>query len=234
MNPKEKNLIKRGRKVLFAVAYIVLLSVQIYSQKLMNIEGYLVNADDKPVRNGLVTAFYVPPIATNDGLIESWETFEDGLFGLQVAWHPGKKIMLLMEERLKGFYPIEKSRLINRRFFKGVIISKFKKEKNLHKVRDYIRYGQTLVDIKNSSDLFVEKVLRNEIYLKVRTTDGYIVCDTSFAPAYSKESKELVFQLPEGIWYIEIMDMSVGKIVLPYTRVAVMPSKPAKILLTTY
>lgn len=222
----------KGAVTLLSILYLVLMCTPVYPQKTIDVDGYLVNANGKPIKNGVITPFYFPSIVTNDGLVESWKTFEDGFFSLQVSWLQNKKIMLLMEDRPPGFYPIDVGKLIGKNFFKGVVVSKFSNEKHLGKVKDYISYGQAIVDIKDSSDLFIKKVENHQIFLSIQTSDNKIVSESSFASAYSKKSKELTFQLPEGIWYLNLTDMSERKILLPYTKVVINRGKPVRVLLT--
>lgn len=228
----EMNLSKSVCFVLATIVVAASLSSQLYSQKTIDIEGYLVDVNDKPLQNGTITIFYDPPltVVSFEKLTQVWSPLDDGLFGMEVAWYPSRKIMVLMEDRPEGFYPIEnQTALTNKKIFKGVIISKFARRRNLQRVRDYIKYGQAAVDINNCSDSFLEKILKHQIFLKVRTQDGAVVANTSFKPAYVKKSKQLIFNLPEAIWHLEFIDESDGETVVPSLKVTIKPSKTFEI-----
>jgi len=228
----QKNLSKTVLLTLFTVACLASLSLRLYSQKTMDISGYLVDANGKPLQNGMVTIFYDPPLPTAsfERITEVWKPFDDGLFGMQVPWRPGRKIMVLTEDRPDGFYPIEDENVLtNKKIFKGVVIYKFAKSRDLQKVRDYIKYGQAVLDIGNCSASFVEKILKHQIFLKVRSSDKKVVANTSFRPAYIKESESLIFNLPEGTWYLELIDTSAGQVIMPSTRIAIESKKAVKV-----
>jgi hypothetical protein len=199
----------------------------------MDISGYLVDANDKPLQNGMVTIFYDPPLpdASFERINELWKPFDDGLFGMQVAWWPGRKIMVLTEDRPDGFYPIDDPNILtNKKIFKGVVIDKFAKSKDLQKVRDYIKYGQAVFDIGNCSASFVDKILTHQIFLKVRSSDKNVVADTSFSrSAYIKESESLILNLPEGTWHVELIDTSAGQVIMPSTRIVIGSKKAVKV-----
>lgn len=225
--PKEMSLSKSVSFFLITVVLGASLSSQLYSQKAIEIGGYLVDANDKPLKNGRITIFYDPPlpVVSFEQLTQFWSPLGDGFFGIDVTWYSGRKIIVLVEDRPEGFYPIEnQSVLTNKKIFKGVIISKFSKRRNLQRVRNYIKYGQAVVDIRNCSTLFVEKILKHQIFLKIRTQDGAVVANTSFKPAYDKQSKRLIFNLPEATWYLEFIDESLGKTIMPSTRVVITQS----------
>lgn len=224
-----------SKSVSFFLITVILaasMSSQLYSQKTIEIGGYLVDANDKPLKNGRITIFYDPrpPVVSFEELTEIWKPLDDGLFGMEAAWYPGRRIMVLMEDRPEGFYPITNQTALTRKtVFKGAIISKFARRRNLRRVRDYVKYGQAVIDIRNCSASFVEKILKHQIFLKVKTQDGAVVANTSFKPAYVKQSKQLIFNLPEGIWHLEFIDESVGETVVPPLKVTITPSKTFEI-----
>jgi hypothetical protein len=200
-----------SKKPFFLAAAVLAasLSLQVFSQKTIEIEGHLIDANDKPLRNGKITILYDPPLppASFEELIVSWSPLDDGLFGMVVTWYPGRKIMVLAEDRPDGFYPIHNtSALIHETIFKGAIVSKFVRSKNLHRVNSYIKYGKAVIDTNHCHDTFVKNILKHQIFLKVTNPSGMVVANGSFKPAYAKQSGQLTFNLPEGLWNLEFYD----------------------------
>jgi hypothetical protein len=223
------NLIKSAAGIIGGVLLILgcqaVTVIQIYSQKAVAVNGYLVDLSGAPIKNGLITPFYDPPLSGN-GATEVFRTFDDGLFGVEIPWRLGRRIMLLMEERpLHGYYPIDLatvSRLTNHRFFKGVVIKEYVKLKELGRVDEFVRYGQVFVDLRNSLPSVQQKMLDHDVYVRIKTIDDRVtVCDKSFRSAYSKRLEKLVFNLPEGSWNLELYDTATGNTVLPPTTVVV-------------
>ncbi len=215
-----------------SIIFIVLLlfgslNAQNSSQKSIDIDGYLVDANDKPLRNGRVTVFYDPPLPTTswEQLILSWAPLGDGLFGVKADWYRGRKLMVLMEDRPEGFYPIASDVLTNKRIFKGVVISKYASEKNLGRFREYIRYGRAAFDVTQCSASFLEKIERQRMYVKVTTFDGFEAANTTFRSAYNRDSGRLVFNLPEGSWHMEFVDETAKTAVLQTIKVIISPYK---------
>jgi hypothetical protein len=222
--------------VLFAVLGCLSLSVQIYSQELVDVDGYLVDSYDNPLQNGTITVFYDPPLPTTsfEHLIITRTPMADGRFGVAVDWLPERKIMVLLEDRPDGFYPIHDSKVLaDKRIFRGVIISKFIRRIDVGRIKDYIKYGQVVVDVTKCSASFLEKVLKFEMYLKVSGPDGFVAAAKStFRSAYIKQKGQLVFNLPEGVWRLEFLEDTAKDAFLPALNVVITP--PEKVLVTDW
>jgi hypothetical protein len=228
---------RRGKMIVskaayFAIAIILLLvalSSENLSQRSVDIDGYLVDVNDKPLPNGRVTVLYDPPLPTTsfERLIITWTPMVDGLFGVAAQWYPGHRIMVLLEDRPDGFYPIHDSKVLtNKRIFKGVVIAKYASKRDLGRVTDYIQYGQASVDLTKCPALFLEKILKYEMYLKVSTPDGFVAAaKTTFRSAYIKDKEQLVFNLPEGVWQMEFIDGSTKEVVSAAANVTVKPTE---------
>jgi len=229
-----ESVIGRLGAVLLIVVFLGSACIHVIPQKPVAINGSLVDAGTIPLKTGLITPFYDPPVTGGD-VSEVFRTYDNGLFGLEVPWRIGRRIMLLMEDRSDGFYPIDLARIdrvTNHRFFKGVVISEYAKSKELGPINNYVRYGQVIVDVRNSLPWVEQKILNSEIYVRIKTDDDQLtVSDTSFRPAYSKKLTKLIFYLPEGHWNLELYDTTTANSVLHPAKVMVSQSKSVELSL---
>ncbi len=216
---------------LLILTFPLSIALQLFAQE-MEVGGYLLDTGGAPVRDANITVFHGPPFHIGD-MTESWKTFEDGYFGLVIEWKPGSKVWMLFEERPEGFYPLSNSELLDQKFFKGITISKYSKRKNFGKVMNYVRYGKTIIDVSNLSETSINNIERHQVFAKIRDTTKKLLSETSFKPALSKDRKEIVFMLPEGIWYIELIDKSTNEIVMPIKRVDIRSKRPFPLSLKT-
>jgi hypothetical protein len=214
------------------VCLVITSSSLCLAQRNMEIRGYLVDGLHKPLRNGKITIFYDPPLPSGgfEQLTLSWSPLPDGLFGMDVIWRSGLRLMVLMEDRPPGFYPIDnQAALTNDKIFKGVIISEFAKKKNLRKISDYVKYGRAVFDLSNCSNSFAGKILSNQMFTRILARDGTVVANTTFRPAFMKEANQLIFNLPEGVWDIEFIDDPVRKTIVPALRVTISSNETSNV-----
>jgi hypothetical protein len=182
----------------------------VYGQKEVEIEGFVVDENNKPVQGARISWFYESSENQLDSLTSSFSSLEDGYFGFTADWKLGKKIRILIEDsRISKLYSpidISNSKLKDFPQFKGIIISNYRSHISLGEIKNYIRYGEVNIDLQNTSRSFIQKIKKRLIYLKVKDVNGNIISDGTINPAYSEATKELKFCLPEGVWSLELYD----------------------------
>lgn len=196
----------------------------------MNVSGFLVDAAEAPVLHGSITVFFAP-LTTKSHVTESLTVLNDGFFGLETHWRTGKDLKILMEERPIGFFPIDRSALLKRKFFRGVTISRYSRNFELGKVSNYVRYGQAIIDVTQCRDELVAKIKRHEIYFNISDSDKRLIASGSFAPALDERKREVVFNIPEGVWHLDLVDKETGGTVRRSEQLAIVRGKAVELVL---
>lgn len=197
----------RLNSILVASAVLLILPIVINTQKTIEIEGYIVDENDKPVSGAEISWVYEPEEFASDGLNLIWPSFDDGSFGIVTEWKSKRKLrMFFQAPRGTCFTPLEitDSRLRKLPKLQGIIIAKYRRFVNLGKVKNYIKFAKIRVDLANAVHTLVEEVKNGLIYLKIKDLSGNVVSESTINPAYLEASRSLEFCLQEGQWHLEL------------------------------
>ena len=206
------------------------------AQRKIEIGGYVLDEQNRPIPNATVSVFYVLPFnaldAFDDLRISRWKTLEDGLFGAEIGWRSGMKINVLVElKNDEAFYPLELKELLTYKLVQAISISKYDKKVSLGNVRSYIKYEKVVLDTQNCASSFLAGLKGFSYFLKIKDFRGNTIHYGSFRASDLKKTRNPEFYLPKGTWFVEIVDNSQNRTLVPPQKLQIRESEPVNLKL---
>lgn len=206
------------------------LPIIVNTQKIIEIHGFVVDEENNPVRGAKIFWTYEPKEPSSDSPITVIHSLEDGYFGFATEWRKEKSIRVFIEVRSpsKCFEPVDVTDQ-NLRYlpqFQGILITEYKPDISLGKVKEYIQSGNVSINLQNIPDSFIQKIKNRLIYLRIKDKIGNVVSDKTVNAAYSENSHRLEFCLPEGEWYLELYENETKTINIQPNRIIISSQSP--------
>jgi len=225
-------------KVLFFLsALIVCLFLPLVFQAggKIEISGYVVDEQDRPIPNATVSIFYASYFYDPDAFKYSGitgKTLDDGLFGVSMRWRTGEKINVLVElKNDEAFYPLDLKELLRYKLVQPISISKYKKQVSLGNIRSYIKYEKVVLDTQNCASSFLAGIKGFSYFLKIKDFRGNTIHYGSFRASDLKTTRNPEFYLPKGTWFVEIVDQTQNRMIVPPQKLQIRESEPLNLKL---
>lgn len=181
-------------------------------QQIIEIDGVVIDRNDKPVTNASVYLWHEPQLATPDQLIEGVSALKDGTFGRTIEWKEGFEVRILISVApIPGcFLPVSvfSGKFMNRQ----IIVPKYLPRISLGRYSDYVRYGKVSVDLSEMDTSFIETSRKHGIKARIKNQNGELIFDDMIPLENGPNLKQAAFCLPNGQWQIDIFDSKEQKL----------------------
>jgi hypothetical protein len=201
----------------------------------IEISGYVVDEQNRPIPNATVSLFYAPYFNDPDAFKDlgmRWKTLDDGLFDIETQWTTGMKMNVLVElKNDEAFYPLDLKELLKYKLVQPILIPDYKKEVSLGNIRSYIKYEKVVLDTQNCANSFLVGIKGFSYFLKIKDFRGNTIHYGSFRASDLKKTRNPEFYLPKGTWFVEIVDNSQNRTLVPPQRLQIRESEPINLKL---
>jgi hypothetical protein len=212
----------------FSSALIMCLFLPLVFQaggKKIEIGGYVLDGQNRPIPDATVSVFYAPYYNEPDAIRDfggTWKTLDDGLFGIEMRWRSTMKLNLLVDlKNDEAFYPINLKELLRYKLVEPIVILKYEKKISLGNIRSYIKYEKVVIDTQNCAKSFLSGIKVFSYFLKIKDFRGNTIHYGSFGANALKTTQNLDFYLPKGTWFVEIIDQSQNITILPEQKLQI-------------
>jgi hypothetical protein len=220
---------------LSALIVCLFLPLVFQAQRKIEIGGYVVDEQNRPIPNATVSVFYAPTFNDPDGFRDpkiNGKTMDDGLFGVEMRWRSGLKINVLVElKNDEAFYPLDLKELMKYKLVQAISITKYEKKVSLGNIRSYIKYEKVVLDTQNCANSFLAAVKGFSYFLKIKDFRGNTIHYGSFRASDLKKTRNPEFYLPKGTWFVEIVDQSQNITIVPPQKLQIRESEPVNLKL---